>query len=63
MKWHTVKVTVTQDVRVIAVNNTDARNRAESLVLTELLGTEDQILADSNIKTENAEEQDNHSNR
>tara|TARA_R100001510_G_C7607254_1_gene171917 strand:- start:31 stop:222 length:192 start_codon:yes stop_codon:yes gene_type:complete len=63
MKWHTVKVTVTQDVRVIAENNTDARNRAESLVLTELLGTEDQILADSNIKTENAEEQDNHSNR
>ena len=56
MKWHTVKVTVTQDVRVIAENNTDARKRAESLVLTELLGTEDQILADSNIKTENAEE-------
>jgi len=56
MKWYTVKVTVTQDVRVIAGNNTDACNRAESLVLTELLGTEDQILADSNIETENAEE-------
>ena len=52
MKWYTVKVTVTQDVRVIAGNNTDACNR-----------TEDQILADSNIETENAEEQDNHSNR
>jgi|TARA_R100001460_G_scaffold90792_1_gene132512 hypothetical protein len=63
MKWYTVKVTVTQDVRVIAGNNTDACNRAESLVLTELLGTEDQILADSNIKTENAEEQDNYSHR
>ncbi len=56
MKWYTVKVTVTKDVRVVAGNDTDAKNRAESLVLTELLGTEDQILADSNIETEYAEE-------
>ena len=63
MKWYTVKVTVTQDVRVIAGNNTDACNRAESLVLTELSGTEDQMLANSNIETENAEEQNNCSNK
>ena len=63
MKWYTVKVNVTKDVRVVAGNSQDAINRAESLVLTELLGTEDQILADSNIKTENAEEQDNYSHR
>ena len=56
MKWHTVKVTVTKDVCVMAGNVIDAKNRAESLVLTELLGTEDQSLADSNIETEYAEE-------
>jgi len=50
MKWYTVKVNVTKEVRVVAGNSEDAVNRAESLVLTEILGTEDQILADSEIK-------------
>ena len=56
MKWYTVKVNVTKEVRVVAGNSEDAVDRAESLVLTEILGTEDQILADSEIKGENAEE-------